>query len=820
MSNLLIGDANDRHEQQAERVADRVMRMTEPNSLAFGVQRKCACGGSCSRCREQTNANGLQRRGSGPGCLVGGTAPPIVHQVLVSHGQPLDAALRSFMEPRFGYDFSRVRIHQDTLAARSVNAVEAHAYTVGSNIVFGTDRYNPASREGQRLLAHELTHVIQQSTAPSPAIAASPSLGFLQRTPAPKEYEQSKRALASHPEDARALLSAIPVVLGQMTEHQIQQVQRVLDAAVVNPEVTKEINAIHRRATTILDDGLTYVNHDRLDAPAARAEKNYIPVSGSDYRIRLDHKGLLMPDAFKVTSDNTDEPAFLRSVAKWLENEGVWLQFRPKLVRDPDDPSKFMENPRAYQAWLTLGPEAKESRTIPVEYGGFITRNALFGIGVVAAGQWNRVYRGPVKMALRQQAAALEAAIDDGSAEYWRLRKLRSDMYIRAKVIDLVGGADFPDSRLWDLPRQLLSRASGFEAGDNIRAAQAFLIAAAVATQHSADLLAQYSDDVQTGGNRVVKVLEVANKAGEVAQVVLTVLDGVAFVRGAASIVRTVAAAEAGETVVISVTRSGVTAERFVGDYAARNPAVAVELGKIGLAPAKGAAREVVGVERAEEAITDANKYIKQHPPGPVEGEIPGHRSRPVGEHHKHKIAEVEDPVTGDISCELQSPKPHIPVACPDGLGKRKNAPPMGESQIKPSERSGAKVDMAVQEHNVKTDFREGSGTAVQSAHMIPSAAARDLEAYSRNSAVTALMPRELHKAFDDGWKAWAQAKAAQGITTVKVEEFLLELDKAAEAVPELRGRTSDTMSWLFRHEAYRTLGLKPTDVFRMPFSK
>jgi hypothetical protein len=98
--------------------------------------------------------------------------------------------------------------------------------------------------------------------------------------------------------------------------------------------------------------------------------------------------------------------------------------------------------------------------------------------------------------------------------------------------------------------------------------------------------------------------------------------------------------------------------------------------------------------------------------------------------------------------------------------------------------------------------------------------AARELTGYSRDSAVTALMPRELHKAFDDGWKDWARAQAAQGITTVTVEEFLRELDRAAEAVPELRGRTSDTMSWLFRHEAYDTLGLKQTDVFRMPFSK
>ncbi len=75
-------------------------------------------------------------------------------------------------------------------------------------------------------------------------------------------------------------------------------------------------------------------------------------------------------------------------------------------------------------------------------------------------------------------------------------------------------------------------------------------------------------------------------------------------------------------------------------------------------------------------------------------------------------------------------------------------------------------------------------------------------------------MPRELHTAFDAGWKAWAREQVAAGRTQVTVQEFLQVLNRAAEAVPGLRGRTSDTMSWLFHIEAYKTLGLKPTDVF------
>jgi hypothetical protein len=95
--------------------------------------------------------------------------PPLVEAVLSAPGQPLDTAARDFMEPRFGHDFSRVRVHTDELAARSAEAVAAKAYTVGPHVVFGMGRHAPATRDGQRLLAHELVHVLQQSASgPAP----------------------------------------------------------------------------------------------------------------------------------------------------------------------------------------------------------------------------------------------------------------------------------------------------------------------------------------------------------------------------------------------------------------------------------------------------------------------------------------------------------------------------------------------------------------------------------------------------------------------------------------------------------------------------
>jgi Domain of unknown function (DUF4157) len=126
------------------------------------LRRQCACGthtpggGECRDC-ERTR---LQRKASGREVDV--EAPPIVHDVLGRAGQPLDAPVRALLEPRFGRDFSGVRVHTDARAAASARAVGALAYTVGEQIAFDTGRYDPRSQAGQRLIAHELAHTVQQ----------------------------------------------------------------------------------------------------------------------------------------------------------------------------------------------------------------------------------------------------------------------------------------------------------------------------------------------------------------------------------------------------------------------------------------------------------------------------------------------------------------------------------------------------------------------------------------------------------------------------------------------------------------------------------
>jgi Domain of unknown function (DUF4157)/HNH/ENDO VII superfamily nuclease with conserved GHE residues len=150
---LPVNPPGDAFEQEADQVADRVLDAP----------------GHEPPVRRHSMARPPERNPSGAH-----TMPPDLAEVVRSPGRPLDADTRAFLEPRFGRDFSTVRVHADVDAARSASDIRAHAYTVGNHIVFGGGMFSPATHHGRRLLAHELTHVVQQ-TSGGQARASSPS---------------------------------------------------------------------------------------------------------------------------------------------------------------------------------------------------------------------------------------------------------------------------------------------------------------------------------------------------------------------------------------------------------------------------------------------------------------------------------------------------------------------------------------------------------------------------------------------------------------------------------------------------------------------
>lgn len=155
-----VAGAHDAHEREADRTAERVTRGSPAVSPATSkvthaplkVQKKPGAA--------QPAVAGSSHSGLPP------SAPPIVNEVLRSPGEPLDASSQAFFESRFGQSFRHVRIHKDRKAAESARALRADAYTIGRDIVIADQLYSPDTREGRRLLAHELAHVVQQQSTP------------------------------------------------------------------------------------------------------------------------------------------------------------------------------------------------------------------------------------------------------------------------------------------------------------------------------------------------------------------------------------------------------------------------------------------------------------------------------------------------------------------------------------------------------------------------------------------------------------------------------------------------------------------------------
>jgi hypothetical protein len=194
---LTVSQPGDQYEQEADRVAEQVMRMPDQATPAVvrpeGPPQISRLQRKCEQCEEEQiqrqpmdeemEEEQIQRQPMDEKMEEEEEAPlqtkeaagqtPQVTPAVQAHveglrdgGEPLPGTVRAFFEPRFGHDFSRVRVHTDQPAERSARAVNAQAYTTGSHIVFGAGYYSTETLDGRRLLAHELTHVVQQGASP------------------------------------------------------------------------------------------------------------------------------------------------------------------------------------------------------------------------------------------------------------------------------------------------------------------------------------------------------------------------------------------------------------------------------------------------------------------------------------------------------------------------------------------------------------------------------------------------------------------------------------------------------------------------------
>src|SRR5262245_23620893 len=207
---LRINEPDDAYEQEADRVAEQVLGKPAHSDVGSAQPR-------------------IQRyAGLSNGQI--GAVPPSVDRALASPGWPLEPALRQDMEQRFGHDFSRVRVHSGAVAEQSAQQVDASAYTVGHDIVFGAGQFTPGTLEGRRLIAHELTHVVQQSQAAGSIMGErgdkhgvspiGPSTTLLQRQPDVKRETGDKSGADNpYPEESEVIAHAVGAQkLGKLAE--------------------------------------------------------------------------------------------------------------------------------------------------------------------------------------------------------------------------------------------------------------------------------------------------------------------------------------------------------------------------------------------------------------------------------------------------------------------------------------------------------------------------------------------------------------------------------------------------------------------------
>ncbi|WP_020160078.1 eCIS core domain-containing protein [Methylobacter marinus] len=412
---LAIGASNDPLEQEADRVADQVMAAPGHSAVSAippRIQRYVG------RATEGTDS-----------------APASVDHVIARSGRPLDPTLRRDMEQRFGHNFSQVRVHSGADAEQSVRDINANAYTVGNNIVFGTGRFAPSSHEGRRLIAHELAHVVQQSGADG--IRAD--LGNVKLGLSPFPLQQQVAAgrpilVLRAPEDGKP---SPPVVsLPSKSENQSRLAELMADW-VPSPEKQRN-TTISRAAAIELKTGrrvyLVAIAGEGaalpLDQSLLRPDEVSVPYTGGHAEIQTMH--FAAKEGYKILPGALEPSrAFCTNCAFWARHGGLTPpdakvrvgQHEKPLAEVPDSELAKNAGSKRIPNWrgeLTekgkAKQKAKQSKT-PTTQVRIAEQNAAkpsVAKGVAVNGDEPRVRVGEQSLAANPSSPQVKQSIVDG----------------------------------------------------------------------------------------------------------------------------------------------------------------------------------------------------------------------------------------------------------------------------------------------------------------------------------------------------------------------------------------------------------------------
>ena len=518
---LKIGQLGDRYEEEADRVAEQVMRMSnvqrQPEEEPVLIKPVIT-----PLVQRQTEEEEILHTKELPG------RSPEVTPALSSRiqnirggGQPLPESDRVFFETRFGFDFSSVRIHTGPHAADTVSSIDAQAFSVGQDIAFGAGQYSPESIGGRRLLAHELTHVVQQH--PSNHITRSPVPSGSNKT----DSDDDKIADVSD-----LIESQYPHLAKILTRTQLAELQ---SAFVIREEISllrAELKEEDVRAKRKFKRFITRFHKRNPNIPVLYSEKRgYRGILSeiNDMQKRLEEPGYRLTDKIRKLLDVANKKqAVTISTLELLDNKILARQ--PYNINDEDAfrralLSKFLSQQTQLVLQEGLRPDpllklwwGKDHPFLELPHkGGLVKFEHLMQFRDVSYDYFNLVTRGPTYRLLMNRYNRLENFLNLEMDTHQFFRDLKSDQRLVSFFSNLLGGADMPSRNIWDQPRSSLDKAWKLLNASKVEDAEVDLIKANEGIKKGATLIAEYKSDTMKGAGRSITTLKVVEIAGAVA---------------------------------------------------------------------------------------------------------------------------------------------------------------------------------------------------------------------------------------------------------------------------------------------------------------
>jgi len=316
---LTVNTPGDIYEQEADRVAEQVTSMFEPH-----LRRTRAGGAGCPFSQnEQAPRRHLATKANESNDSAPILAPPIVHELLNSSPEPMDLQTREFMESRFGHDFSQVRIHADSQADQTSRELNARAFTYGRDIFFRQGEYDSSGARGKTLLAHELTHVLQQDgTYTSPRVQRQSQEGD------PNWFLKGARTMTAQPDKTSVVKDPFS---GQITLSPEEELSLWDDFVNLLRSGDKWLDSKKGDATQRVGSQIYGPQSSSKDSPGAKPAKKFIDLGSVDF-VELQKMFDLL-----VTTMGDKMPTNSKQAARFVrEKFDKWHEVK-------DDPQKLAE---------------------------------------------------------------------------------------------------------------------------------------------------------------------------------------------------------------------------------------------------------------------------------------------------------------------------------------------------------------------------------------------------------------------------------------------------------------------------------------------